>query len=138
VLLSCSPLLIAIQFFADDCLDERAESRRVNAHLNAALTHANSAVDNFWADRSKVQALSLLQDRISQTGVLAETFRSALAMVHKVMFPLNNQPDGLPAFWSGSRMGKLSTILFDATSTMALGFLYLLFGSTTRTLIWSW
>jgi hypothetical protein len=90
-------LLIAIQFFTDDYLDERAESRRVNAHLNAAQTHANSAADNFWVERSKAQALSLLQDRISQAGVLAETFSSALAVVHKVMFPLNDQPDGLPA-----------------------------------------
>jgi hypothetical protein len=29
--------------------------------------------------------------------VLAKTCRSALAVVHKVMFPLNDQPDGLPA-----------------------------------------
>jgi hypothetical protein len=29
--------------------------------------------------------------------VLAETSRSALALVHDAMFPLNNQPEGLPA-----------------------------------------
>jgi hypothetical protein len=29
--------------------------------------------------------------------VLAETSRSALALVHEAMFPLNNQPDDLPA-----------------------------------------
>jgi hypothetical protein len=29
--------------------------------------------------------------------VLAETSRSALALVHEVIFPLNNQPEGLPA-----------------------------------------
>jgi hypothetical protein len=28
---------------------------------------------------------------------MAETSRSALALVHDAMFPLNNQPDGLPA-----------------------------------------
>jgi hypothetical protein len=71
--------------------------RHQNAHLNAAQTHAISTADNFWADQSKSQALSLLQDRISQAGVLAETCCSALAVVHKVMFPLNDQPDGLPA-----------------------------------------
>jgi hypothetical protein len=88
--------LICSSIFIDACLDEEAESRRVNAHLNLAQTHANSTADNFWADWSKAQALSLLQDRISQDGVLAKMCRSALAVVHKVMFPLNDQPDGLP------------------------------------------
>jgi hypothetical protein len=69
----------------------------VNAHLVAAQTHANSVADNFWADRSKAMKLTLLQDRIAQAGVLAETSRSALALVHQVMFPLNDQPEGLPA-----------------------------------------
>jgi hypothetical protein len=41
--------------------------------------------------------LTLLQDRIAQAGVLAETSRSALALVHEAMFPLNDQPEGLPA-----------------------------------------
>jgi hypothetical protein len=69
----------------------------VNAHLLAAQTHANSVADNFWADRSKAMKLTLLQDRVAQAGVLAETSQSALALVHEAMFPLNNQPEGLPA-----------------------------------------
>jgi hypothetical protein len=69
----------------------------MNAHLVAAQTYANSVADNFWADQSKAMKLTLLQDRIAQAGVLAETSRSALALVHQVMFPLNNQPEGLPA-----------------------------------------
>jgi hypothetical protein len=69
----------------------------VNAHLRAAQTHANSIADSFWADRSKALKLTILQDRITQAGVLAETSRSALALVHEAMFPLNNQPEGLPA-----------------------------------------
>jgi hypothetical protein len=79
------------------CLDSAAEARHVNAHLLAAQTHANSIADNFWADRSKAMKLTLLRDRIAQAGIMAETSRSALALVHDVMFPLNNQPDGLPA-----------------------------------------
>jgi hypothetical protein len=84
---------------ADVCLDSEAESRRVNAHahLRAAQSHANSIADNFWADRSKAMKLTILQDRVAQAGVLAETSRTALKLVHKVMFPLNNQPEGLPA-----------------------------------------
>jgi hypothetical protein len=69
----------------------------VNAHLRAAQTHANSIADNFWADRSKVMKLTILQDRIAQAGVLAEMSRAALALVHEAMFPLNDQPDDLPA-----------------------------------------
>jgi hypothetical protein len=41
--------------------------------------------------------LSLLQDRVAQAGVLAEFCRSTLAVIHKVMFPLNDQPGGLPS-----------------------------------------
>jgi hypothetical protein len=89
----CNPLLSS----ADVCLDSAAEARHVNAHLLAAQTHANSTADNFWADRSKAMKLTLLQDRIAQAGVMAETSRSALALVHDAMFPLKNQPEGLPA-----------------------------------------
>jgi hypothetical protein len=68
----------------------------VNAHLRAAQTHANSIADNFWSDRSKAMKLTILQDQIAQARVLAETSRAALALVHEAMFPLNDQPDGLP------------------------------------------
>jgi hypothetical protein len=68
----------------------------MNAHLRAAQTHANLIADNIWADRSKAMKLTILQDQIAQAGVLAETGRAALALVHEAMFPLNNQPDGLP------------------------------------------
>jgi hypothetical protein len=50
----------------DACLDDKAEARRVNAHLSAAQTHANSVADSFWADRSKAEALTMLQDQISR------------------------------------------------------------------------
>jgi hypothetical protein len=82
---------------ADVCLDSAAEAHRVNAHLLASQTHANSVADNFWADWSKAMKLTLLQDRIAQAGVLVESCRSALALVHEAMFPLNDQPEGLPA-----------------------------------------
>jgi hypothetical protein len=82
---------------ADVCVNSAAEARCVSAHLLAAQTHANSIADNFWIDRSKAMKLTLLQDRIAQAGVMAETSRSALALVHDAMFPLNNQPEGLPA-----------------------------------------
>jgi hypothetical protein len=74
--------LSAFLLFADACLDDKAEAHRVNAHLNATQTHANLVADSFWADRSKAEALTVLQDRISQEGALAETCRSTLAVVH--------------------------------------------------------
>jgi hypothetical protein len=92
--------------FIDACLDDKAEARRVNAHLNAARMHASSAADNFWADRSKAEALTVLQDRITLARALAETCHSALAVVHQVMFPLNDQPDGLPALLTRFENGE--------------------------------
>jgi hypothetical protein len=91
---------------ADVCLDDEAEAHRVNTHLRAAQTHANSIADNFWADRSKAEKLTVLQDRISQAGALAETRRAALVIVHQAMFRLNNQPDGLPALLSRFKNGE--------------------------------
>jgi hypothetical protein len=91
-------LLIAALLNVDACPDDNAEARRVNAHLRAARTHANSIADNFWADRSKAEKLTVLQDRNTQAGALAETCHVALAIFHQAMFPLNYQPDSLTAF----------------------------------------
>jgi hypothetical protein len=38
--------------------------------------------------------------------VLAETSHAALALVHQAMFPLNDQPDGLPAFIGRFKNGE--------------------------------
>jgi hypothetical protein len=53
--------------------------------------------DNFWADQSKAMKLIVLHYQIAQAGVLAKTSHAALTHVHEAMFPLNNQPEGLPA-----------------------------------------
>jgi hypothetical protein len=68
----------------------------MNVHLRAAQTHVNSIADSFWVDRSKALKLTIFQDRIAQARVLAKMSRSALTLVHEAMFPLNNQPEGLP------------------------------------------
>jgi hypothetical protein len=39
--------------------------------------------------------ITVLQYQISQARALAETCRAALATIHQVMFPLNDQPSGL-------------------------------------------
>jgi hypothetical protein len=91
---------------ADACLDHKAETCRVNAHLRAAQTHANSITDNFWSTRPKAMKLTILQDRISQAGALAEMSHAALALVHKAMFPLNDRPDGLPSLLNRFENGE--------------------------------
>jgi C4-dicarboxylate-specific signal transduction histidine kinase len=110
MLLMCSSfgqlILITFLFNADACLDDEAEARCVNTHLRVAQTHANSIADNFWVDRSKAEKLTILQDRISQAGALAETSRVALAIAHQAMFPLNDQPDILPALLSRFENGE--------------------------------
>jgi hypothetical protein len=101
LLICLAPCLILCgfpPFPTDACLDSGAEARRVDVHLRAVQAHANSIADNFWADRSKAMNLTILQDQIAEAGVLAETSRAALALVNEAMFPLNNQPDGLPAW----------------------------------------
>jgi hypothetical protein len=115
-------------FSADVCLDSAAEARRVNAHLIAAQTHANSIADNFWANRSKAMKLTLLQDRIAQAGALAETSRGALALVYEAMFPLNKQPEGLPAllerFENGSAVYSFVREHLRSGAVVALAFVH--------------
>jgi hypothetical protein len=50
--------------------------------------------------------LTILQDRISQAGELAETSRAALVLVHQAMFPLNDQPDSLPVLLGRFKNGE--------------------------------
>jgi hypothetical protein len=50
--------------------------------------------------------LTILQDQISQAGALAETSHAALALVHQAMFPLNDQPDGLPSLLNHFENGE--------------------------------
>jgi hypothetical protein len=56
------PLLIASLWKAYACLDDKAKAHWANAHLSAAQTHTNSVADNFWADQSKAEALTVFQD----------------------------------------------------------------------------
>jgi hypothetical protein len=71
--------------------------------------------------------LTLLPDRISQAGVLAETSRAALALVHEAMFPLNDQPDGLPAllgrFKNGEAIYRFSHEHLRCGALVALSFM---------------
>jgi hypothetical protein len=61
----------------------------------------------------------VLQDRVTQVSALAESSRAALAVVYQVMFPLNDQPEGLSALLSRFEDGEaiytvLCANIFDA------------------------
>ena len=45
----------------------------------------------------RARALALLQDRVGKVTTYLESCRAAFALIHRVMFPLNAQPVGLPA-----------------------------------------
>jgi hypothetical protein len=102
--MACSDFLIRLA--VDACLDKGSENRLVDAHLRAAQPYANSTADNFWANHSKARKLTVLQDRVTQASILAESSHVALAVVHQVMFPLNDQPEGLSALFSRFEDGE--------------------------------
>jgi hypothetical protein len=67
----------------------------VSDRLRAAAGHADPAADILWSDSNKGAVLALLQDRVAQAGKFLESCRAALALVYKVIFPLNRQPQSL-------------------------------------------
>jgi hypothetical protein len=79
-----------ISLAVDACFDKVSKDRRVDVHLRSAWSFVNSIVDNFWANSMKARKLTVLQDWIAQASSLAESSRDALAVVHQVMFPLND------------------------------------------------
>jgi hypothetical protein len=81
--------------------------------------------------------LTLLQDRIAQAGVLAETSRSALALVHQAMFPLNDQPKGLPALLDRFENGNVVYSFVRRTCAAGLWSHLLSCVLTTLKLTWS-
>jgi hypothetical protein len=88
------------------CSDPRAEASRVTTCLNAAGPHDNVVAKIFWADRTKAYTLALLQDRVAQVGDFFESCQAVLAFIHKVMFLLNDQPEGLHALMTRFKNGS--------------------------------
>jgi hypothetical protein len=79
--------------------------------------------------------LTILQDRIAQAGVLAETSCAALALVHEAMFPLINQTDGLPAlldrFENGDAVYRFVREHLQCGALVALSFVRLIIPRST-------
>ena len=68
----------------------------MNARVNA-LTDLSQPHEVFWSDKSKAAVLVQFQDCVEQVCVFFEKCRASLAMVYKMMFPLNPQPEMLLA-----------------------------------------
>ena len=73
------------------------------ATVRVATEHADRG--SFWESMDRARALALLQDRVGQVTTYLESCRAAFALVHRVMFPLNAQPVGLPALMERFRNG---------------------------------
>ena len=78
-------------------LDPGTEARHVRNRLNTLCDVASRVTPSFWSDRAKGYVLAMLQDRVNQVGEFVECCRSALALVHDALFPLNPAPQGLAA-----------------------------------------
>jgi len=78
-------------------IDPREDAQCVRNRLNTLCDVASRVAPSFWSDRSKGYVLGLLQDRVEQVSEFIESCRSALALVHDVLFPLNPAPQGLAA-----------------------------------------
>ena len=66
----------------------------------AALTDLLQPHEVFWSDKSKAAVLVQFQDRVGQVSAFFDKCRASLAMVYMTMFPLNPQPESLPALLS--------------------------------------
>ena len=76
-------------------IDPCEEPQLVRNRLNTLCDVASWAAPSFWSDRPKGYVLALLQDRVEQVSEFIECCRSALAMVHDALFPLNPASQGL-------------------------------------------
>jgi len=74
----------------------------------AAVRFASEHADrgSFWESMDRARSLALLQDRVAQVTTYLESCRAAFALIHRVMFPLNAQPVGLPALMERFRNGQ--------------------------------
>jgi len=80
------------------------ELTRVESRLKSLSDSPD--VHPFWLNRTRGYLLATLQDRVAQVRNLAESCKSALALVHRAMFPLNEQPRGFGALMRKFQNGE--------------------------------
>ena len=92
--------------FAGAQLDARAEADRVNGRLRHVAEVVGRDTTSFWSDSAQGRVLAVLQDRVQQVVSFVGSCRSALSLVHKARFPLDEQPQGLGALMARFRNGE--------------------------------
>jgi hypothetical protein len=66
-----------------------SEASRIGTRVMALMEDTTPGAPCFRTERAKAYILVSLQDRVSQVGKFVESFQSALALVYRMMFPLN-------------------------------------------------
>jgi hypothetical protein len=78
----------------------------VRDRLDSYASSAQYSTHPFWSDRARGQVLATLLDRSWHTAIVLEACRRALARVHRSLFPMNEQPEGLAELLRRFRQGK--------------------------------
>ena len=87
-------------------LDARAETDRVNGRLRRVADIVGRDTTSFWSDNARGHVLAVLQDRVQQVVSFVGSCRSALLLVHKALFLLDEQPQRLGALMVRFRNGE--------------------------------
>ena len=74
--------------------------------LDSYASSAQYSTHPFWSDRARGQVLATLLDRSWHTAIVMEACRQTLARVHRSLFPMNEQPEGLAELLKRFRQGK--------------------------------
>ena len=99
-------------------VNPRGEEQRVAHRLNALADGGSQGASSFWSDRSRGHILATLQDRVGQVEEFVECCRSALAVVHSALFPLDEAPQGLYHLMRKFRRGEA---IFDFVREQLIG-----------------
>ena len=84
--------------------------------LDSYASSAQYSTHPFWSDRARGQVLATLLDRSWHTAIVLEACRRALAQVHRSLFPMNEQPEGLAELLRRFRQGKAIRDLYENNS----------------------
>ena len=86
--------------------DREAEATRIQERLDRVVLGSASVYQRFWSDRSSARELAILLDRSWHAALLLQSCRTTLAKVYQAMFPLHDQPQGLPALLERFKDGR--------------------------------
>ena len=86
-------------------MDAWAKADRVNRQLRHVAEVVGRDTTSFWSESARGRVLALLQDRVQQVVSFIGSCRSTLSLVHKALFPLDEQPRGLGALLVRLRKG---------------------------------